>query len=146
MIKISTILKHFPVISLCAISAGLQADESQFEGQINVLKEQMLDINQELFVLEEDLLFPLDSQINVFISIDKAYLFKPDSVMLEIDGKPVSHYFYTEQEIQALHRGGIQQLYAASVAEGEHQLTLTYAGKDASSQEYKRASVVSITK
>lgn len=148
-------IRYLLVVSLLVINTGLQAESSQaeltpgnqtFTDKINNLKEQVLELNRDLFILEEELLFPVNTQINVFISIDAGYLFELDSVRLKIDDKVVSNYLYTEREVKALHRGGVQRLYLGNLTTGEHELVAVFIGKGPSARDYKRASTISINK
>lgn len=143
------------VACLFAINTGLYAQSPEDDlapqnqsvtDKINSLKEQVLELNRDLFILEEELLFPVNTQIKVFLSIDAGYLFELDSVRLKIDDKVVSNYLYTEREVKALHRGGVQQLYVGNMTTGEHELTAIFIGKGPSTRDYKRASTISITK
>lgn len=151
----NTWVRFFLMTALLAISTVLHAEVPQadaasenqsFADKINTLKQQVLELNRDLFILEEELLFPVNTQISVFISIDAGYLFELDSVKLKIDDKVVSNYLYTEREIQALHRGGVQRLYIGNMTTGEHELTAVFIGKGPSSRDYKRASTILITK
>ncbi|MDH5611419.1 MAG: AraC family transcriptional regulator [Gammaproteobacteria bacterium] len=143
------------IMIFIVINSGLHAETPQnevvienqsFTDKVNNLKKQVLELNRDLFILEEELLFPVNTQINVFISIDAGFLFKLDSVQLKIDDKVVSNYLYTEREIQALHRGGIQRLYVGNMVTGEHELTAVFIGKGPLSRDYKRASTIKINK
>lgn len=147
--------RYLLVISMLAISPGLLAetfqaellsDDQTFTDKISNLKEQVLELNRDLFILEEELLFPVNTQINVFISIDAGFLFELDSVRLKIDDKVVSNYLYTEREVEALHRGGVQRLYLGNLTTGEHELTAIFIGKGPSARDYKRASTITINK
>jgi len=153
--RLKGLLRVFLVLSMFAINSGLYAEVSQtdsgtenqsFSDKVNNLKQQVLELNRDLFILEEELLFPVNTQINVFVSIDVGYLFELDSVRLKIDDKVVSNYLYTEREIQALQRGGVQRLYVGNLTTGEHELTAFFIGKGPSARDYKRASTVTITK
>ncbi len=73
------------------------------------LKKEVLDLNRDLFLLEEELLFPANSQVAFFISMDVGEYFELDSVDLKIDGKEVANYLYTEREVGALVRGGVHR-------------------------------------
>ena len=55
-----------------------------------------------LFVLEEELLFPANTQVALFVSMDVGTFFDLDSVQILIDGKEVSNYLYTAREREAL--------------------------------------------
>jgi len=153
--RLKGLFKYFLVSGLLVISQGLHAEEAQegsvsenqsFSSKVNTLKEQVLELNRDLFILEEELLFPVNTQIKVFISIDAGYMFKLDSVKLKIDDKVVSNYLYTEREIQALHRGGVQQLYIGNLTTGEHELVAFFIGKGPSGRDFKRASTIKIIK
>ena len=153
--RLKRLIKYLLVVCLLVINTGLQAEtpknesasESQgFTDEINNLKEQVLELNRDLFILEEELLFPVNTQVKVFISIDAGFLFELDAVRLKIDDKVVSNHLYTEREIQALHRGGVQQLYVGNLTTGEHELTAFFVGKGPSDRDYKRASTITLTK
>lgn len=135
-----------PGLQAEASQAGSPSDDQTFTDKINNLKEQVLELNRDLFILEEELLFPVNTQINVFISIDTGFLFELDSVRLKIDDKVVSSYLYTDREVQALQRGGVQRLYLGNLTTGEHELTAIFIGKGPSARDYKRASTITINK
>ena len=73
--------------------------------EVQDLKKEVLDLNRDLFLLEEELLFPANSQVAFFISMDVGEYFALDSVQLRIDGKEVANYLYTDREVDALVRG-----------------------------------------
>ena len=66
--------------------------------QIQGLKKDVVDLNKDLFVLEEELLFPANTQVAVFVSMDVGDFFALDSITLKIDNKEVSNYLYTPRE------------------------------------------------
>jgi hypothetical protein len=49
----------------------------------------VVDLNRDLFVLEEELLFPANTQVAVFVSMDVGDFFALDSVSLKIDNREV---------------------------------------------------------
>ena len=114
--------------------------------KVQRLKNEVLELNSDLFVLEEDLLFSANTQISVFVSIDADSLFELDSVQLKLDDKIVSNYLYTKREVSALNRGGIQRLYIGNMTSGEHELTAFFIGKGPSKRNYKRAASKTIEK
>lgn len=115
-------------------------------GTIQSLKNEVLELNRDLFVLEEDLLFSANTQISVFLSVDADDLFKLDSVQLKLDDKIVSNYLYTDREIDALKRGGVQRLYIGNLTSGEHELTAFFVGKGPQNRNYRRATTRKIEK
>ena len=86
--------------------------------QIQDLKQSVVDLNKDLFVLEEELLFPANTQVAVFVSMDVGEFFGLDSVTLKIDNREVSNYLYTPREVAALLKGGVQRLYVGNLKAG----------------------------
>src|SRR5580698_2313090 len=52
-----------------APAAGAGAFKS-LDGDVQGLKKEVLDLNKDLFLLEEELLFPANTQVAVFVSLD----------------------------------------------------------------------------
>ena len=126
-------------------TANNQASASLDE-EIQSLKEDVLALNRDLFILEEELLFPSSTQVAVFVSLDVGEFFALDSVQLKVDDKVVSNYLYTEREVKALHRGGVQRLYMGNLKAGDHELVAIYTGKGPNGRDYRRGATAVITK
>ena len=103
------------------------------------LKKQVLDLNRDLFLLEEELLFPSNTQTAVFVSMDVGEFFGLDSVELKIDDKDVANYLYTERESEALLKGGVQRLFIGNLKAGEHELVAVFTGQGPHTRDYRRA-------
>lgn len=110
------------------------------------LKKQVLDLNRDLFLLEEELLFPANSQVAFFISLDVGEYFDLDSINLKIDGKEVANYLYTEREVGALARGGVHRVHMANLKTGDHELIAVFTGKGPHTRDYRRGATVSFNK
>ena len=138
------------VTSVAQESAPLAADSpAQFRSldqDVQDLKKEVLDLNRDLFLLEEELLFPANSQVAFFISMDVGEYFALDSVSLEIDGKEVANYLYTDREIDALLQGGVHRLHMANLKTGEHELIAIFTGKGPHTRDYRRGATVMIEK
>jgi hypothetical protein len=106
--------------------------------QIQDLKQQVVDLNKDLFVLEEELLFPANTQVAVFVSMDVGEFFGLDAVTLKIDNREVSNYLYTPREVAALAKGGVQRLYVGNLKAGSHELVALFAGKGPNERDYRR--------
>ena len=102
------------------------------------LKKQVLDLNRDLFLLEEELLFPSNTQTAVFVSMDVGEFFGLDSVELKIDDKVVASYLYTERESEALLKGGVQRLFIGNLKAGEHELVAVFTGQGPHTRDYRR--------
>jgi hypothetical protein len=114
------------------------ADTRALDETVQDLKKDVVDLNKELFVLEEELLFPANTQVAVFVSMDIGEFFALDSLTLKIDNKEVANYMYTPREAEALLKGGVHRVYLGNLKVGEHQLVAFFAGKGPNERDYKR--------
>ena len=113
---------------------------------VQSLKKEVLDLNRDLFLLEEELLFPANSQVAFFVSMDVGEYFELDSVQLKIDGKEVANYLYTAREADALIRGGVHRLHMANLKTGEHELIAIFTGKGPNVRDYRRGATITFDK
>jgi hypothetical protein len=79
--------------------------------QLQQLRKEVVALNRDLFELQEDLLFPSSTQVVVYLSMDVGTYFNLDAVELKIDDKTVTYHLYTEKQINALFKGGVQKLH-----------------------------------
>jgi nucleoid-associated protein YgaU len=121
-----------------AAPAEAATDTRGLDQEIQGLKKDVVDLNKDLFVLEEELLFPANTQVAVFLSMDVGDFFSLDSVQLKIDQKEVINYLYTPREVDALLKGGVQRLYVGNLKVGSHELVAFFSGKGPSERAYKR--------
>jgi len=119
-------------------AAGTDASTRGLDQQIQELKKDVIDLNKDLFVLEEELLFPANTQVAVFVSVDVGDFFALDSISLKIDNRDVTNYLYTPREVAALLKGGVQRLYVGNLKAGEHELVAFFNGKGPHDRNYKR--------
>src|SRR6185295_12881688 len=105
------------------------ADTRALDESVQDLKKDVVDLNRELFVLEEELLFPANTQVAVFVSMDIGEFFALDSLTLKIDNKEVANYLYTPREAEALLKGGVHRVYLGNLKVGEPQLLAFFEGK-----------------
>jgi hypothetical protein len=102
------------------------------------LKNELIKLNSELYAFEEDLLYPANTQLGVFLSMSKDSSFILDSIEIRLDDKLVTTYLYNSDEIESLKNGGIQRLYLGSLADGRHKLTARFNGQGANNQYFRR--------
>jgi hypothetical protein len=121
-------------------------EDSSLDAEIEALKKEVLSLNRDLFILEEDLLFPPNTQFSVFLSMDSGALFSLDSVQLKINDKNIANHLYTERELAALKRGGVQRLYIGNLPSGEHEIVAIFTGVGPSGRDYRRGESVVIEK
>ncbi|MCC7287252.1 MAG: hypothetical protein IT503_13825, partial [Burkholderiaceae bacterium] len=103
-------------------AAPAAAAPASLDNRIQDLKGDVIRLNRDLLVLEEELLFPANTQVAVFVSMDVGKMFDLDSVQIKLDDKVVTNYLYTPLEVQALHRGGVQRAYLGNLKAGPHEI------------------------
>jgi len=121
-------------------------EEGSLDAEIEALKKEVLSLNRDLFILEEDLLFPPNTQFSIFLSMDDGALFSLDSVQLKINDKNIANHLYTERELAALKRGGVQRLYIGNLPSGEHEIVAIFTGLGPKGRDYRRGESVVIEK
>lgn len=129
-----------------AAEAKARGEFRNLDNDVQVLKKEVLDLNRDLFLLEEELLFPANSQVAFFISMDVGEYFELDSVNIKIDGKDVANYLYTAREADALLRGGVHRVHMANLKTGKHELIAIFTGKGPQVRDYRRGATVTFDK
>jgi len=132
--------------SFSPLSYAEKTEGQTLNKQIQNLKKEVLKLNRDLFILEEELLFPANTQIVVFVSLNSDDLFSLDSIELKINDKTVAQYLYTNREQDALRRGGVQQLFSGNIRSGKNELVAFFTGKGPRDREYRRGTTFEITK
>ncbi len=120
--------------------------ESSLSQEVEDLKKASLELNRDLLILEEELLFPANTQIAVFLSVDVGQYFRLDSVKVKVDDKLVASHLYTDRQNHALSKGGIQRLYMGNLKTGDHELTAIFTGMGPDNREYKRGATMHLAK
>lgn len=130
-----------------ADSAESNSEEFRtLDEEVQDLKKLAVDLNRDLFLLEEELLFPANTQVAIFISMDVGEFFGLDSVELTLDGEDVTSYLYTDREVTALHRGGVQRLFVGNLRAGEHELVAVFTGEGPHTRDYRRGASLTFDK
>ena len=122
------------------------ADFKTLDQEVQGLKKDVIDLNKDLFVLEEELLFPANTQVAVYVSMDVGSFFALDSVTVKIDNKEVKNYLYTAREADALLKGGVQQIYLGNLKVGKHELVAFFTGKGPVERNYRRGATINFDK
>lgn len=118
----------------------------ELDGEIQAIKEEVLEINREILLLEELSLYPHGQQLVVLVSVANNNPANPGSISLQLDGQTVSHHIYTGSEGAALQEGGVHRLYTGRLSDGKHELEVSVTGKQAGGRAFHQNRSVSITK
>lgn len=116
------------------------------DGRIQDVKSDVIKLNRDLLVLEEELLFPANTQVALFVSMDVGKMFSLESVQIKLDDKVVSNYLYTPLEVAALHRGGVQRIHVGNLKAGTHELVAFFTGQGPHVRDYKRGATIKFDK
>jgi hypothetical protein len=138
-----------PSMVSAALTPGAPASApvaGTLDGRIQDVKADVIKLNRDLLVLEEELLFPANTQVALFLSMDVGKMFQLDSVQVKLDDKVVANYLYTALEVEALHRGGVQRVYLGNLKTGQHEIVATFTGKGPHQRDYKRGANVKFEK
>ena len=135
------LLSQFAMLSWAEDTASGELDK-----EMEDVKKALVELKRDLVILEEDLLFPASSQVSVFLSMDVGEFFQLDAVTLKLNGKEVTHHLYTNKQVDALHRGGVQKLFVGNVKQGENRVTAFFTGRGPQGRDYRRATTVEFDK
>jgi hypothetical protein len=128
-------------------AAAESGDFKTLDQEVQSMKKDVIDLNKDLFVLEEELLFPANTQVAVYVSMDVGSFFALDSVTVKIDNKQVKNYLYTAREADALLKGGVQQIYLGNLKVGKHELVAFFTGKGLPvDRDYRRGATINFDK
>ena len=127
-------------------AAAPAAAPANLDNRIQDLKGDVIRLNRDLLVLEEELLYPANTQVAVFVSMDVGKMFDLDSVQIKLDDKVVTNYLYTPLEVQALHRGGVQRAYLGNLKAGTHEIVAFFTGGGPHDRDYKRGTTIKFDK
>ena len=127
-------------------AAAASAPTGGLDSRIQDVKGDVIKLNRDLLVLEEELLFPANTQVALFVSMDVGKLFSLDSVQIKLDDKLIANYLYTPLEVEALHRGGVQRVYLGNLKAGTHEIVAFFTGQGPHDRDYKRGATVKFDK
>lgn len=142
------------ILLVCAFystgaAAELSADKQEFRSldeQVQSLKGDVININRELMLLQEKLVYPSNTEVSVFVSLQASNKFSLDSVDLLIDNKSVQKHVYTYRELEAMLDKGVQRLYTGNLANGKHQVSVKISGHTSSNNKYEKSAAFTVNK
>jgi len=139
-------LCYAPVNAQLASADATRSEMRSLDEQVQEIKSDVLGIAKELNLLEERLLYPSNTQVAVFVSLDPDLKFRFDAVQIHIDGELVAHYIYSFKELEALESGGVQRVYTGNVRTGAHEMVVSVNGKLQSGKEFSSSETFSFNK
>jgi hypothetical protein len=126
------------VMMACVLGLTRSAFAESLDQEIDRLKADVADLSQTLYELEESVLYPVDTQMAVFLTLNKTEGLDLDSVELYLNGTPVASHLYTDRERDSLKQGGVQRLYIGNLPHGSHQLKAVLTARSANERFVRR--------
>ncbi len=144
-------LLWFRFILMLVVSPLLWASDKDstirsLDAEVQVLKKEVTQLNRDLVILEEELLFPASSKVSVFLALDIGKFFTLESVKVTINKKIVTSHIYSLREVNALQRGAVQRLFFGNYKPGKHKLMAVFTGKGPRGREYSRGTTYQFEK
>ena len=106
-----------------------QEQFKSLDNRIQNLKRSALDLGKEIAILEEELLFPANTQYGLYLSTDTDASYKLITAIVKLDGNVINNYMYDISELDALTSGAVHQLHKGNIKTGDHALHITLMGK-----------------
>ncbi len=128
--KLSYFLLPLLLHATCAWS-----DDAKVNKEVSEVKKAVLELNQELYQLEKDLLSPATTQVAFYLSLANGKYFEPLALDIKAGDLPAIRHIYTERQIQALRMGAVQPIASDNLGPGKHSVEVTLRGKDGQGQE-----------
>jgi hypothetical protein len=120
--------------------------QAGLDAEIEELKSEVIELNRELYDLEEKLLYPATTSFAVFVSMEEVEEFTIRSVKLNLDEQDVTSHLYSKEQVDALRRGGIQKIFTSNLKPGIHKLIAEIQGVDRDGRAMKRVVVADFGK
>ncbi|NRA41134.1 MAG: hypothetical protein HRU21_02370 [Pseudomonadales bacterium] len=117
-----------PILLLLILHIATMAHASM-QDSIDQLQANAADIERDIGLLEQQLLFPPLTRVQVFLQFSPELNFSLNSVILLIDGEEKSFHIYDQKELTALQMGGIQSFWEGNVGIGPHTMLARFKGK-----------------
>ena len=109
------------------------------DNEVQELKEELLEINHELSLLERELFYPQERQLVVFVSMPRETHTRLHSIRIELDDKLIVEHEYTSLEGDALRRGGVHKPYVGTIDNGRHRLKAHITGRAAEGEQFQQS-------
>ncbi len=123
-----------------------ETSPAAMDARLQSLKQDVLKLSEQLSRIEQQLLYPADTHINIFVSLPAPLDAQLESAMLEIDGERVASHLYNDSENRALQNGGVQRIYTGNVTPGKHLLQFELVAHAAAGGEIRIGDSLSFEK
>jgi len=144
---ISILSLFFLCLSFQVWAEDITAEQTKgLDEQVQDIKQDVIDLTSELNLLEEKLLFPSNTEVALFISLNQGDDFRLDSVQIKLANKIIAYHIYSYRELEAMRKGGVQKIYTGNIKTGEHNLVVSFKGEASAGGEYSRSAQYTLNK
>lgn len=141
-------------LALLCFASAVSGDEevsqppvyADIDREVQGIKQEILDINSALSSLEEELLYPPDHRLTVFLSMRRGTALAINALRIDLNGETLVHHSYSDTEMEALRKGGVHKSYMGQIRNGDYVLQAHLSGKGKKDQVFDLATSVSFTK
>lgn len=129
-------MRLISILLMSLVSVGVLAQQTnapeipavEVNAQALSIKQSVLELNKDLYQLEQDLLSPATTRAAVYFSLDKGKFYQPYSINIVIDNKAPIQYLYTDKQVHALRQGAVQPLKNLNLGPGKHSINAVVKG------------------
>lgn len=134
MIRICLLFWCVAGFSSLAIAANQNAT---LDAEVEALDIKAVELEKDINALEQEMLFPPLTRVEVYLSIDPELRFDLRTLALLIDNDEKTFHIYNTDDLSALRLGGLQPVWEGNVALGEHQVEVLFEGLDHAGKKFK---------
>lgn len=127
-------MKYLLLIISLWVSAAY-AETAKLTQDTQAVKQQVLQLNKDLYQLEKELLSPATTEISYYFSLRGVKDFQPLALEVKTEGIATVSHLYTEREVEALRMGAVHPVASNSIGPGLHRVEIIVRGKDKSGAE-----------
>ena len=125
----------YGITLLLLFSSVLHAADAQLAKDVGKVKQAVLELNRDLYQLEQDLLSPSTTQIAFYFSLQGGKYFTPLALEIHAEGLAPMHHLYTEREVQALKMGAVQPVGLDNIGPGARSIEVIVRGLNVDGEE-----------
>jgi hypothetical protein len=114
--------------ALLPATMALADERDSLEADMQDVKRLALEMHRDLIVTQDTKVFPEETQVDIFISMDIGVFFDVQSVKVVVDGAEAGEQAYSRKQARALTSGATQKIFVGNLSEGKHELTAIVSG------------------
>ena len=132
----------------CAASLGHSEPKQgqSLDQEIEQLKANLLNLDRDLVLLDDELRYPAQTRISVFLAMDVSRAFSVDEIALSVDHSVVATANFEQAQQQALAMGGVRRLHLGNINRGRHLVHARFTGRGLGGHLVQRETTISVLK